>query len=160
MLLSWIHRGGGCQEWGSFSFSSSPTAWAFPKTGTSISAIGLPSWAKPVKLDVQHGVVFGLCLFVWLPFCCCCTAKENDWFSTGWLQQRQFSSAQSVLWRSLKAPDIWYKQGRRKTFEEDSRPNITFTVWTGTKGVLNHSSPDVTNISFLWCEVSIFSNWT
>lgn len=72
-LLAWLCSCGRCPQ-RSFSFSSSHSAWPFPKLGATNSAIWLPSWAKSVKLKVTHRLFFGLVLFGWLVgfFCCCC----------------------------------------------------------------------------------------
>lgn len=71
-LLAWLCSCGRCPQ-RSFSFSSSHSAWPFPKLGATNSAIWLPSWAKSVKLKVTHRLFFGLVLFGWLVvFCYCC----------------------------------------------------------------------------------------
>jgi len=62
-LLAWLCSCGRCPQRGSFSFSSSHSAWPFPKPGATNSAIWLPSWAKSVKLKVTHRLFFGVFLF-------------------------------------------------------------------------------------------------
>lgn len=164
MLLSWICSCGGCPQRGSFSFSSRHNAWAFPKSGTTNSTIWLPSWAKSVKLKVRHRVILGLFLFVcfsvglfFVFFLSPCIAKEAHWFSTGWLQQSLFSSAQSILGRSVKPPGARFKQGRRKKFEEAARPNTSLTVRTGAKKIqgslISWCHQALVMSPFLWSEL-------